>query len=259
MLESYLDESFEGDDRRSVFIVAGWLGDSAAWRSLEAEWQQALRRTRPRVREFKASDCFNGVEQFSGWSMRRRHNLVARLMNIIRCHEVRGATVVLTADGPLPRKHGDYLLCVATCMTALTTVASVYPTGERVAYIVDDRDKIRETVQYYRRRLRESSIKRISQRVGPLAFDDSAQVLPLQAADLLAHVSLRTARRAWRDDKFNLERSEVGPLMEQIAVLRFIRWDNRHRQLRWLHPRTGRWTRLAFGVTAQKLGPGRTL
>jgi hypothetical protein len=37
-----------------------------------------------------------------------------------------------------------------------------YPRGERVAYIIDDRQKV-------------------------AAFEDSAEILPVQAADLLAH------------------------------------------------------------------------
>ena len=86
----------------------------------------------------------------------------------------------------------DYEICLITTMTHLAGFACVFPEGERLAFIVDERAKGNgagdlEKVRTAMRRIHRDSLRG---RIGPAGYDSSAEVAGLQAADLLAHECL---------------------------------------------------------------------
>lgn len=249
VLESYLDESFSDGSPR-IFVVAGWLGTAEVWRALESDWRAALKRTRPRrLREFKASDCLNpgaGQGQFRGWGLQKRARLRDRLLEIINRHPIQGVFAVLVG-GPLP-KHAEYMTCISFCMAALTGLADSSPIGERVAFILDEREKIKGLVEEFRVRLRRAKTNPLAHRVGPATFDSSLEVLPLQAADLLAYLVFRMARDIEDSNHFDPGANPLTPLRGKIAEYRILRWDRHKHELRMLRQTVsspaGRWIRL---------------
>lgn len=240
VLESYLDESYESQNLSRFFVVAGWLGEPKHWRQLEERWAEILRRTRPRIREFKSADCLSGTGAFRGWSSRRRQNLVRRLLAVIADTPIEGVASALLLHGRTPRRNADYLVCVNYCIGAITSLALRYPRGERVAYILDDRDKVKPEVEkvrsYYRR---QRVMKDIAARVGPLSFDDSSELIPLQAADLLAHTYFRDMMAATTTEQHV---AEAAVLRHKVARVYLSRWDADKRQLHT--EQRGRWVRV---------------
>jgi hypothetical protein len=221
--------------------VAGWIGDGPAWRSFEERWAEVLRRARPRIKEFKTAHCVGGHGAFRGWSIRRRRNLVNQLLEVIEQSDIHAVAATLAMNGPLRRRNADYLTCVNDCIGWLNYVASGYPRGERVAYILDERDKVLADVESIRRYFRNAvkGFRKYADRVGPLAFDRSDHFLPLQAADLLAHSVYRDVMAFENGAPPPPEMARLRPKCVRISA---SRWDARKRELRALTQ--GRWRRI---------------
>lgn len=258
VLEAYLDESYESQAGGRVFVVAGWIADSAALRTLEARWLQVLKACRPRrIREFKTADCLAGRGEFKGWSYRKRRALVARLVRALTDLQIIGGGAALLMLGPTP-KHADYNTCVMYCLGVLTKHALAYPKGERVAYVLDERDKVKQEVEKTRlwmRRQRSGRYGRaIADRVGPLAFDISLEVPALQAADLLAHALYRHFLGGLTGDSPPAEFREL--IAAKVPSIVVLKWDERRREL-YLRTK-GRWRRIVprRRVDPERLGNG---
>jgi hypothetical protein len=192
MLEAYLDESFNQGPNPRVYVVAGWFGEASAWRDLEEQWRMALA-TEPSVREFKSADCLARQKQFLDWCPDRSDRFRAVFADVIRESRILGVTVAMTLnESPelarkAMRKRIDYGFCAKYCMAQMVLLADAFPVGERIAFIVDERSKGVGDLQEIRRELRFDSPPQAGKRVGPIGYDSSADVLPLQAADFLAH------------------------------------------------------------------------
>lgn len=219
MIETYTDDSLlepsdkVKDDLR-ICVVAGWFGDASAWREVESRWEPVLRREG--IREFKSSDCWAGGGEFRAMGPDHRAELRAELRSILLSSRIVGAATLMTFETEAP-KYSDYAVAMFYCLYDLTVLSGSYPRGERVAYLVDQRAKgsARGTLEKIRQKLREE--KALRPRIGPACYDDSAEVLPIQAADLLAHVCLLQRR-----DELNglAARREFVEMAAKIPVYR---------------------------------------
>src|SRR5262249_23662469 len=136
-----------------VFAVAGWYGTNA-WRGLEGDWRRLLRSRRPRVKKMATSDCYNGLHDFSHkkWTLRRRLRLIDRFVRIAALHEIQGAGCIGLQSGPdippiRPVRSFDYYYALGMVMHTLAGMAMNCAPGERIAFIVDRRDKFTETIE----------------------------------------------------------------------------------------------------------------
>ena len=148
MLESYLDESFTTEDVfPRVMVIAGWFGEGSVWRTVEGQWRDALRNVRPRtLKEFKTGDSYQGAGEQDGWGPRKRDKLRAKLTNILLSADIRGVVSALVVEGPLP-KRADYHVAIQYCMEGLVHQAFRYPVGERVTFVIDQKDKVKNEVE----------------------------------------------------------------------------------------------------------------
>src|SRR3989442_216600 len=83
MLQAFLDASgTEGP----ALVLAGFIAKVPAWESFSDEWWEALTQMDPPIEYFKMSEAAYLVDQFCGWSERRRDIRVGRLYRIIENH-----------------------------------------------------------------------------------------------------------------------------------------------------------------------------
>ena len=133
-------------------------------------------------------------------------------------------------------------------MQTLAFMADNCPCGERVAFMVDAREKFQALAEHAYRDLKTRP-DRIARRVGPLEFCDSKRVIPVQAADMLAHSAFRAAARwALGIGNGELEARRPEALVGKIAYQQFYRWDGAQKRLLLLTPSRrnpdGQWVRL---------------
>jgi len=189
MLEAYADDSISSEGELRVSVVAGWFGEADVWRSLEDRWIAILEREH--IQEFKASDCHSSQGEFSEWDKPRRIALRQELVGVISETPIHGTTATLTI-ATRGTQHASYKICLIYALLNLTGFARGFRPQERVAYIVDERMKGSGAgdLEAVRHQLRTTGPSEFRRRVGPAAYDSSAEVIPLQAADLLAHECL---------------------------------------------------------------------
>jgi hypothetical protein len=228
VLECYGDES-ESSRRERVFVTAAWFGEGREWRKFERRWEGILRQNK--LKEFKACDCAQGNGEFANrkqWPQRRRGALVYRLLRIIKETRIRAAVsvVFVPALGGRMRPRLDYNATAVLCMAnAALYVDATYPEGERIAFMFDERGKGKDELEVMRRYLR--SHWSAGKRIGPATFDDSALVVPLQAADFLAYEAHRVYTKMLETDP--PRRGAVSDiwiaLSPQIIGLRSLMWS----------------------------------
>lgn len=235
MLEAYADESSREDLNPRIFVVAGWIGDGAAWRDVEERWLEIISApSLPSViTEFHSTDCLAGQGEFKSWPPAERDALRTRLLDSLVGARIGGVTATLTLDQtPAEAKktyrfRKDYQACLLVCMMKLALSTATYPPRERVGFLIDEREKGQGDLQDCRYALR--TMREIRERIGPVAFDDSREVVPLQAADLLAHETYlqrfnELSSRPFRD-------AFVKGLLPKLVHRETLHWDHATGQL----------------------------
>jgi hypothetical protein len=205
IFQTYTDDSGRGD--RNVFILAGFVSTIPRWADFSDEWKSAL----GRLKYFKAKEAVALRGQFSRVSPCDHDRLVARLCRIIAKHIIYGVRGYVNVrawekvalgkydralDFPYPFLVND-IIC--------TVMDEQYRRGlpGQVDFIFDAQSR-REfqgilegwniAQRYHMLRPGETLPAHHRRRMGqpPYMLDDKV-TMPLQAADLLAWTSFRSA------------------------------------------------------------------
>src|SRR5437879_6191208 len=83
MLRAYFDES--EDPAGITFVVGGWIGNSDEWDGVQSKWLATLPSS---IEYFHAHECVMGTEQFEGWEISERHDLLESLCDVLIEHKV---------------------------------------------------------------------------------------------------------------------------------------------------------------------------
>lgn len=237
--EGYIDESAHGRyrDERRIYVVAGWVGTADAWRSFEAKWHKRIRAVRPRIAEFKAADCAQQRGQFKRYSERKATRLALKLGGVIAESDIQGVATILITLGRLKTPYYDWKMAFNGCFLDMTTLAKVYPKGERIAYMIDEKEKVANHVKTVADMFkRQRKYRRYRERIGPWAFYDSKEFMPIQAADYLAYEVLQEARRILTPElcpPLTVQRAQFNLIRQQIKKLRLMVWDGSELFLEW--------------------------
>ncbi len=99
----------------------------------------------------------------------------------------------------------------------------------------------KEQMAEQRMTIRAQKISRkLAARVGPMAIDSSKEILPLQAADMLAYAAVIAGRNLVAG-KESVTRPELNPLVMKIRYQQFIWWDGTKQEMR---QHRGRWIQI---------------
>lgn len=215
MLRFVADESHDRE-RNRVMAFAGMLTTAALWAEVGKAWNDVLRAPEFGVNVFHASACENAVRgsPFEGWAVERRAGLQRRLIDLLLKPEYR---IVAYAVGfPLDHyaalrpalkefmyfPHGGksgalddpwFAGLIGLISIVVLDPLPIIPPSGKVEFVFDrhtlgDRGKaVHDALEG------ADNYRRIAK--GRVAFENKADVISLQAADLFAYESFRY----WQD------------------------------------------------------------
>lgn len=194
VIRAYLDDS--GTHRDSpVVVVAGFLGSEDEWKALEPSWQARL--AQDGVKRFHMTHCLAGEKEFGAKPRWRRDLLIDDLTAIIGARDLLGISAVMLLE--------DWdAIVVAEYPDVLDVMESPYYTLsssciQQAARYTEDRFNGKESLSIiYDCRPQDSSRQRAlgdlykaheywGKSIVSISPGNSAQFIPLQAADLFAN------------------------------------------------------------------------
>jgi Protein of unknown function (DUF3800) len=199
VLKAYFDDSGTHDQSKAV-VWAGFMATSDEWALFEPPW--AALRDREGLTRFHAADFQNGEGECKNpleWPAARREAVRADFRAIIASRKVIGLGAVVRADDwyalsdpALISRFGDPInLALEHCIQLAlhwACAAAVQQTGrvEKVQFFFDLREpKMTEA------RIRDIGKRYESEWFEGLSFVQMRNILPLQAADMLAYETYR--------------------------------------------------------------------
>lgn len=194
-LEAYNDESYEP---HRDFVIGAYVAPALEWLKLEAPWRQTL--SDAGLREFRARDCEQGDNEFR--DRRDRRELQERFIGLIGSVDVVGFAVRIDlhayeafyerVKASLPREKHRYFEAYPKVFEmqlqfVLEFAADKHPTAERINFVFDEQDEFagRAADLYAMHRTNPALAHR--DRLGAMTHGVSSDLVPLQAADVLAY------------------------------------------------------------------------
>jgi hypothetical protein len=244
-LLTYLDDSGTHTNDSPVCVAAGYFGGTHYWRHFNLDWDTAVKKRG--LTEFHASRFWSGalggktVGEYAGWSKEDCETLLADLLSTIRRYRIWpvGAAVVssdwnvLTPDERRYLTGGVYVggehrsggaptqLYFAAFLFAVQNVAAYCDEGHLVDFVVDESTRLNAYAKEYFHRIKTSTFPHAN-KLGTIQPGDSRVQPGLQAADLLAYLTLKRTRE---HPEINLEVDSDSPLGRAISKVRNVQRD----------------------------------
>lgn len=192
--EAYLDASGTDAGQR-VVAFAGFVSTPVKWVRFIRDWVDVLRRFE--VDAFHMAPFFAAKGEFSQWSNDRRAEIVSALVRVMGDHiELAVGCGVRVADYNeslsdefRQEVRSPEALCLSRC---LNLIHSQTPGSERIAVTLDQDTPEREhNALHIHHRMRNAFG---DDRFTSVQFSNHRTVMPLQAADILAHQAFQHLR-----------------------------------------------------------------
>ncbi len=218
MLKAFFDESGAFHDSEYV-CMAGGLASLESWTKLEKEWVAVLREFN--LEWFHMTDFESNHDQFKGWDAypEKHRTLLASLVHIIRENvEIYIGTSENTFEHKLvtnpQKKDNPYFNCLLTCIDCAAQHASAQGPNEKVEMIFADHPEFGRQVRYLYPQVKE--VGGFYKALGPDAYASPKDVIPLQAADLIAfefrkEIERRGGKRPGREMRWPLRQFKDKP------------------------------------------------
>lgn len=203
MLTAFFDDS--GTHKKGPFcVLAGYIANADQWKAFSEEWDTELR-AEPNIPCLKMSSANSKDGPFRGWETTAIERKVTRLAEIVNRHAIGGIAVVVSndayrkiAEGCLPSTvDHPYWLCYSKIVTETLEIYGRESNDEKINFVFDTQG------EGYERRalLMHDNWREIFKAspngnlLGSLTFGNDVELMPLQAADMLAwHVRRRGDR-----------------------------------------------------------------
>jgi hypothetical protein len=196
MLKAYIDDS--GIKQPPLYSLAGWVGPPSMWRPFSDAWDEVLR-MKPRIGYFKLEEAMNFKGEFNGISEEMRNEKLNLLVDVINTFKPLGVGTSLPHDifqdffvkrYANKDAHNPFIpLAFSVIWTTVNYLSSqrvvdkvefvfdYQPGSNQMAKVQEIWEKMRETANPLQLRYAP---------VSPPQFLDDKDVIPLQAADLIA-------------------------------------------------------------------------
>jgi hypothetical protein len=226
MLNSYMDETGHSKDERQRFNgIAGLFAPSENWEVFEAKWKATLDEFKVpffHMKDFEARDFGGSKSPYKGWNEAKRRRLFGKLMRHIAGVQpiITGSIIPMEYYRELTESqraiHGDpYFLSFQNVIAYCTSFLEVTqaPPGAKVALIFSDQVEFRHRALKLYENIYEVG-KFIKRSAKPPSFEDMREVVPLQAADIVAYEMYKEAdRRMYRpNDKVRFGYQELAKM-----------------------------------------------
>jgi hypothetical protein len=197
MLRVFMDESGT-HDTSPVITVAAYTGRPSDWRKFTRDWN----RMKDPIKVFHSTDCEALRGEFSGWTQESRNELVARLLPVIAKYELRGTAVGINitdfnnaVSNQVTLSHlfgSPYVVCFqAVVDNIMWQMQQFRMDNVPLAFIHEENDYQQQALEAFEfvksMRTRHTAAMTIT-------FAAKNEMVPLQAADVLAYETNKRAR-----------------------------------------------------------------
>lgn len=231
-LQAFIDDSGTHTNHSPVCVAAGYFGGAHYWKQFDLDWERVVKNRG--LAEFHASRFWAGglggktVGAYAGWTKEDCESFLDELLRIIARYKIWpiGSAVVIAdwnvlgADeraflsGALFRE-GKYQKGGAPTkpyfmpfLFAVQGVARYCDAGHPVDFVVDESTALNGYARNYFQEIKISNFQH-ADKLGTIRSGDSKTLPGLQAADLLAYLTLRRTR----------ERPEIGQEIDSDSPL----------------------------------------
>ncbi len=186
-----MDETGHSGDT-SYVGMAGLVAPSSRWVVFENDWKVTMEKAG--IEYFHMREFAHSTGQFKEWKGKeeQRRLLLSRLMQIIRGTDATpvGAIVSMADYRTLTElQRGQildpYYLCFQTCAWGAVVMAIFEPPEEEVVMIFGQHNEFQGRAAELWKVMRENINH--GERMGSYAFSNAREVVPLQAADIVAY------------------------------------------------------------------------
>src|ERR1700682_4560967 len=214
VFEAFFDQSDGGTPRH--FVISGYVGRPGEWRKFERQWRNAL--AKDRFPFIHWADLEGGYGDVFGHLHGNReaietvHRRYIKILNAYRIHGFCAGIDLDTIKAFMPRltgyihkKYDDvyfyaFQLAVGRVIIYLKHLGFLKP-SEKIAFIFDRPKQFKGRAHALYDRMKDGQYYRGY--LGPLAFEDKTEFLPIQAADVIAWESMHDCcnpeeRRRWQ-------------------------------------------------------------
>lgn len=227
MIEAYSDDSGRGQP--PVFVYAGWVSTVDKWAEFANAWEQALL-IPPSVRFFKMKDAAALEGEFGRFDETLRNERLSILMDIINDYVDYGVSVSVRQDHytevfdrVLSITYDSPQQFAAThLMARIVGWERMDLRNSKVKFIFDEMNATEEAeIQHFWNLTRQRGPAWVRRRIGRVVVEDDEDILPLQAADILAWLTRRVF------DEISQKNEELG-FAEEVRQLIKVRHEICH-------------------------------
>ncbi|MCW5794016.1 MAG: DUF3800 domain-containing protein [Nitrospira sp.] len=223
MFIAYIDESGHPSDT-NILTIACVVGKERKWIQLTEKWKRVLRRYR--VSMFHMTEYENRAGEFEGWQQDKRIAFIADLAAILKNTMTYAVAASLSVEdwketiGELIQKKArkdrfryiaPYLMLFQECLQS-TAESVKLSDDEAILCIADENNIAGNFVSRFCDSLIEG--RPWANKFASVEFANKREIIPLQAADMVAYEAFKYAQR-WDEHKNGLPRRK---LMQNLAA-----------------------------------------
>ncbi len=222
ILTAYFDESGTHDDS-AITAIAGYVAEADVWAQVESDWQKVLGEFADRgLHTFHATDSYAGNGEFGRLDSFWRNYVRTQLSDILERSDIQaiwaGVNVDdwddLTTDAFRARYPKPYDLCFEEVVKQLFRWSRHHVDGSPVSLVFGVQSEYQNRASTaYKAWLRHPEVSKF---LGALSFGFPKTLVPLQAADMLAH----EMNMEWEKVEFgelNFQNVGLRPFLEKIT------------------------------------------
>lgn len=192
VVSCYFDDS-RGD---GVHAIAGYVGRADLWDGEFVDrWCEALSSGPRPISEYKTSHNRHLAGEFNGWTRDQANEVALNCLHVVGGLEPRvfgvGAAIYLPADEhsspPLVLEQVALRIAFMEILAVVLNLAQSIGAEHTVQCVCDEQPGLQGLLQDTFAKAREFAMRDAPCRISHLQFEDSKEVLPLQAADILAY------------------------------------------------------------------------
>ena len=221
MFEASFDESEGGTSRH--FVISGYVSRPGEWRKFERRWRNAL--SKDGFPCMKWADLEGGYGKVFGHlhgDREAKDAIQRRYLRIITTSQIQGFAAALKMadlDAFAPRIFGyrtekydrpyflAFELAIGRVITFLRHFDMLLP-NEKIGFVFDRQKEVGGRAKELYDKLKGNPLYQFREHLGPIAFEDKEEFLPIQAADVVAWESMRDFSKG-----DNAQRWQIGELL----------------------------------------------
>jgi hypothetical protein len=191
MMQAYIDESASQKGERMLWM-AGYLNSASNWALFSEAWDEELRQA-PAINYLKMSEALFFKGEFRGWTAAERDEKLRGLARVIRHFRPASFGMAISLAqfdawvcGLNPFGLDAHYVVANLVIAKVADYSSTRGMVPPIDFFFDQHDGLEPSVRLFLDAMVEGMPKPHRKWVGQALFKDEKEVLPIQAADMLA-------------------------------------------------------------------------